>query len=98
MTNEALVSRKFLVQASLSFSAGANNVCEFGFYDSELSAVRTPSRTKSTANSAGRAENVSFMCVVEHQLNDYIEIHAKNTSASTNITVTDMNVLITEIS
>jgi hypothetical protein len=98
LTNEAIVSRKFLVQASLSFSAGANNVCEFGFYDSELSAVRTPSRTKSTANSAGRAENVSFMCVVEHQLNDYIEIHAKNTSASTNITVTDMNVLITEIS
>jgi len=97
LTNEAVVSRKFLIQASLSFTSGNNNVCEFGFYDSELATIRTPSKTKSTANAAGRAENVTFMCVVEHKSPDYIEIHARNTSATNNITVTDMNVLITEI-
>jgi len=97
LTNEAVVSRKFLIQASLAFSAGANNVCEFGFFDSALATIRTPSKTKSTANTAGRAENVTIMCVVEHSLNDYIEVHARNTSSAVDITVTDMNVLVTEI-
>lgn len=81
----------------MSFTAGNNNECEFGFYDSQLSAVRTPSRTKSTANSAGRAENVSFACVVNADLADYLEIWGANNSAVTNITVTDMNFIITEI-
>lgn len=97
LTNDATISRDYLIQCNLSFSSGNNNVCEFGFFDSKLGAVRTPSRTKSTANSAGRAENVSFFCVVTHSQGDYIEIHAANTSSTNNITVTDMNVVITEI-
>lgn len=96
LTNNATIERKYLIQCTLSFNAGNNNVCEFGFYDSKLAAVRTPSRTKATANSAGRAESVTFNCVVQHSDGDYIEIHAKNTSSITNITVTDMNVVITE--
>lgn len=97
LTCRATISRKYLIQCNLSFDSGNANVCEFGFYDSALSAIRTPSRTKATANSAGRAENVSFCCVVEHSDGDYLEIHCANTSASTNITVTDMNFVITEI-
>ena len=97
LTNNATIERKYLISCSLSFSSGNNNICEFGFYDSKLAAVRTPSRTKTTANSAGRAENVSFSCVVQHSENDYIEIWCANNSASNDITVTDMNVVITEI-
>jgi len=96
LTNNASIERKYLIQCTLSFDSGNNNVCEFGFYDSKLAAVRTPSRTKSTANSAGRAESITFSCVVQHSDGDYIEIHAKNTTGSNNITVTDMNVVITE--
>lgn len=96
LTNNATIERKYLIQCTLSFNAGNNNVCEFGFYDSKLGAIRTPSRTKATANSAGRAESVTFNCVVQHSDTNYIEIHAKNTSAITDITVTDMNVVITE--
>lgn len=96
LTNNATIERKYLIQCTLSFNAGNNNVCEFGFYDSKLGAVRTPSRTKATANSAGRAESVTFNCVVNHSDSNYIEIHAKNTSSITDITVTDMNVVITE--
>ena len=96
LTNDATIERKYLIQCTLSFDSGNNNVCEFGFYDSKLGAVRTPSRTKATANSAGRAESVTFNCVVQHSENDYIEIHAKNTTGTNNITVTDMNVVITE--
>jgi hypothetical protein len=96
LTNDAVIARKFLIQASLSFNSGNNHVCEFGFYDSKLGAVRQPSITKSTANASGRAENVTFQCAVEHSQGDYLEIHCRNTSATTAITVTDMNVLITQ--
>jgi len=97
LTCDAVISRKYLIQCFLSFTAGNTNVCEFGFYDSQLSVVRTPSKTKSTANASGRAENIGFACVVTMGLNDYIEIHARNTSASNNITVDAMNFIITEI-
>jgi hypothetical protein len=96
LTCKATIKRKYLISCSLTFESGANNVCEFGFYDSKLAAIRTPSRTKSTANTGGRAENIAFNCVVQHSEDDFIEIHAKNTTGANNITVTDMNVVITE--
>lgn len=97
LTCDATISRKYLIQCNLSFTAGNNNVCEFGFYDSQLAAIRTPSRTKSTANASGRAEGVTFFCVVTMSSPDYIEIHCANTSAATDIIVEQMNFTITEI-
>jgi hypothetical protein len=97
LTNNAAIERKYLISCNLSFTSGNNKVCEFGFYDSKLSAIRTPSRTKSTSNGSGRAENISFSCVVNHSENDYLEIWCSNTTDSANITVTDMNFVITEI-
>jgi hypothetical protein len=97
LTCRATIQRKYLIQCTLSFTSGNGNVCEFGFYDSRLAAVRVPSRTKSTANAAGRAENVHFACVVNMKDLDYQEIHAANNSAATNITVDQMNFIITEI-
>jgi hypothetical protein len=97
LTCDAVIQRKYLIQCTLSFAAGATNVCEFGFYDSQLAAVRTPSRTKATANAGGRAENVNFVCVVSMKQGDFLEVWAKNTSATTNITVDQLNFVITEI-
>jgi len=97
LTIDAVISRKYLIQCHLSFISGNNNVCEFGFYDSQLGTIRTPSRTKSTANGSGRAENVSFACVISGEVGDYLEIWCANNSATTSITVTEMNFLITEI-
>lgn len=97
LTCDATIERKYLIQASLSFSAGNNNICEFGFYDSKLGGIRTPSRIKSTANGAGRQEGVTFFCVVQYSQGDYLEIHCANTTSTTNITVTDLNFTITEI-
>jgi hypothetical protein len=97
LTNDASVSRKYLIQCNLSFTSGNNKVCEFGFYDSKLAAVRTPSRTKSTSNGSGRAENISFNCVVSHSIGDYLEIFCANNTDTTAVTVTDMNFVITEI-
>lgn len=97
LTCDAVISRKYLIQATLDFTSGNNNVCEFGFYDSQLAGIRTPSRTKATANSGGRAENITFFCVVSMSSGDYLEVHCANTSAVTNITVENLNFIITEI-
>lgn len=94
---DATISRKYLIQCVLSFTSSANDICEFGFYDSQLAAIRTPSRTKATANASGRAENVTFICVVNMKANDFLEIHATNTSGARSITVDQMNFVVTEI-
>ena len=97
LTNDASVTRKYLIQCVLSFNGSANDVYEFGFYDSKLGAIRTPSRTKATANAAGRAENVAFGCVVSHTAGNYLEIHVTNTSGARNATIDAMNFIVTEI-
>jgi hypothetical protein len=97
LTNDATVTRKYLIQCVLSFTGTASDVYQFGFYDSKLGTLRTPSKTKSTSNSNGRNENVSFACVVSHVAGDYLEIYGTNNSGSRNFTVTDMNFVITEI-
>jgi hypothetical protein len=98
LTCDAVIERKYLVQAVVTFTSSATNVCEFGFYDSQLANVRTPSKTKATANAAGREENVPLACVVKMKQGDFIEIHCRNTSAANDITVESMNFIITEIS
>lgn len=97
LTCDAIIDRKYLIQANLSFTSGNNNVCEFGFYDSQLDDIRTPSRTKSTANSAGRSENITLFCITNMNIGDYIEIRCSNTSTITNIIVEQLNFIITEI-
>jgi len=97
LTCDAVISRKYLIMASLAVTSGASHLLEFGFYDSQLAAIRTPSRTKVTANAGGRAESVTFMCVVTMKSADYIEIWCRNTTSAQTITVEQMNFTITEI-
>jgi len=97
LTCQANISRKYLLQATLSFNSGNNNVCEFGFYNSQTSDVIVSSITKSTSNSAGRAENISFNSVISMINNDFVEIHCSNTTGTNDITVDSLNFIITEI-
>jgi len=97
LTCDAVINRKYLIQATLSFTSSANNICEFGFYDSQLAGIRTPSRTKSTANSGGRAESVTLFCIVNMDNGDYIEVHCANKTGANNITVDNLNFIVTEI-
>jgi len=98
LTCDAVIERKYLIScANLNYSAGNNNVCKFGFYDSKLGAVRVPSQTESTTSGVGVAEQVAFQCVVSHSQGDYIEIWGQNNTAITNITAKNLNVIITQI-
>jgi hypothetical protein len=97
LTNDSSEENKYLIQCTVSFNSGNNKLCEFGFYDSKLGAVRTPSKTKSTSSGTGTSENVTFHCLVQHTLGDYVEIHTTNNTDTTSITVTEMNFIITEV-
>ena len=96
LTNDAVRARKYLIQFTLSF-IGTNGIdYEFGFYDSKLGAIRAPSRIHATASS-NRVENLHTTCVVEHSQGDYIEIWAANRDGTQNLTVEDLNVVITQL-
>ena len=97
LTCNATIPRRFQVIVTLTYTTGSNNVCEFAIYDSAMSDYCTPSRTHSTANSGGRAENITMMCLMEMEDTDYIEVHCANDTGTTDITVEDMNVTIIEI-
>ena len=97
LTNSASIERKYLIQCILSFNSGNNRVCKFGFYDSKLGGIRQPSIIKSTSNGVGRAESVSFSCVVNHNFGDYLEIWGLGISHTDNIIVDSMNFIVTEI-
>lgn len=97
LTCGAVISRKYLIQATVAFTSGSSNVCEFAFYSSKTASINTPSRTISTANAAGRAENISILCVLELTIGDFIEVHCANNTGANNITVENLNFLITEI-
>lgn len=101
MTYSGAIQRRVLVIATISFTAGANDVCRFGFYSSVGAAVRTGSAMTATASIplglSGRAESVTIQDVLTMANGDYLEVHAMNTTATANITVTDMNVTITQL-
>lgn len=97
LTCRASIRRKYIVQATLSFTAGSNNVCEFEIYESATSSLCSPSRTKSTANGAGRAENVSLFCVVDLIDGESVSLQGANNTAITNITVSDLNFMAVQV-
>jgi hypothetical protein len=97
LTIDAKIDRKYNITCTLSFNSNNGNVCQFGFFDSKLGTIREPSKISATANASGRAESVPLQCVVQCSFGDYFEIHCLNTSGANNITVTDLNFIITEI-
>src|SRR5690606_18306904 len=91
------VERHYMVMVTVSFTAGNNNICEFGIYSSRDEGVIQASHTKSTANASGRAENIALMCQVGMVDGDYVEPWVSNASAVAIITVSDMNFVVFEL-
>lgn len=88
----------YKVHADMSYTAGNNNQIEFAVFSSRTGAVISQSTVRSTANSSGRQEAVTLMALLELSKPEYLEIKVRNISAATNVTVTDINVIITEVS
>jgi hypothetical protein len=85
-----------LIFTSVNFTAGNANEIRLAVFSSRTQSIVPASIVKATAGSTGRAESIALSCLLFLAPGDYFEIHAANWTATTNITVTDINVITTE--
>lgn len=97
LTCDAVISRRFIIQVTVSFSTSANNVCYFAIYSSVNGSIITESAIKTTANAGGRSEGVALFALENIDEGDYIELHCRNSTGTNAITVEELNFLVTEI-
>ena len=86
------ISKAFTITATLSVESGNNN--QIGCYIAKNGSVLTDSEIYITTNATGRAEGAAVQTVTDLTDTDYIEIFVENDTGTTDITVTDLNVII----
>jgi hypothetical protein len=92
LTYSGALTRNFRVSGVLSFTSGAND--KIGVYVAKNGTPIANSEIYSTANTAGRSENVTAQALVELATNDYVEIWVENDTDTDDITVSDLSVII----
>lgn len=85
-------TRFFKVTATLSVDSGNNN--QVGIYIAKNGTLLTESEIYVTTNAGGRAENGMVQTLVELAEDDYIELFVENDTSKTDVTVTELNVII----
>lgn len=85
-------TRFFKVTAVMSFTSGSNDV--IGCYITKNGVIIPESEIYQQTDANGSFQSNSIQALVELNTNDYIEIFVENSSSATNITVTDLNVII----
>ena len=91
-TYDGALTRDFKVSAVMSVESGNNNV--IGLYIAKNGTILTESETYITTNAGGRAEAGVCQVVINMVATDYIEIFVENTTSTSNVTVTDINVIV----
>ena len=90
------LTRIFNVTAILSVtSLSAND--QVGVYISKNGALINSSEAYLTTNNSNRAENLMIQTIVELSTNDYIEVWIENATDTSDVTVTDLNVIVKSI-
>lgn len=91
-TYTGAITKTFYIGATMSLTSGNNN--QIGVYIAKNGSVITSSEIYMTTNASGRAESGAVQCTTSLATNDYIEIFVENDSGTTDITVTEINVII----
>jgi hypothetical protein len=91
-TYTGAISQTFDITAVITATSGNNQL--LGFYITKNGTVITDSESRVTTSGSGRSENVKCQTFVELATGDYIDIVAENHTATTNITATDLSVMI----
>lgn len=98
-TYSGALKKPFKISVSLTASAGNNHDISFvirkvKFSDSSIS-LGIPATV--TTDGTGKRDNITVFWLVELEENDYIEVWCRNASATTSITVSNLDVIITEV-
>ena len=91
-TYDGALRRDFKVSAVMSVESGNNNV--IGLYIAKNGTLITESETYITTNAGGRAEAGVCQVVLEMVETDYIEVFVENVTSTSNVIVTDLNVIV----
>jgi len=86
------IMRDFKITASVSLTSGNNNA--IGVYIAKNGTEINESETYVTTSSAGRIENCICQVITTLADTDYIELFVENATATNNITVTDINLIV----
>lgn len=93
---ERALERDFKVTVVLSCTSGNNN--QVGVYLAKNGSVLDESETYITTGTAGRIENGVAQTIVDLTQDDYVEVWVENKNSTSNITVTNMNVILEPVS
>jgi hypothetical protein len=97
LTCDAAIERKYNLIATVSFTSteGNYNLGKFAIYDSNvgISTFTVLTHPVSTTESA----HITLTDIVELSQGDYVEVHFKNDEDTSNVLVTDLNMIITQI-
>jgi len=86
------IEKVFAISATLSVQSGNNH--QIGIYVAKNGALLSESEIYITTNAAGRAESAAVQAIAVLGTDDYIEIFVENDTQATNITVTELNVIV----
>lgn len=92
LTYDGAINRQFRCTAIITLTSG-NNV-QVGNYFAKNGSLILSSETYTTTDGNGRRENVAIQTVVELTAGDYIEVFVENDTNTTDITVSDLSVII----
>lgn len=90
-------SNKKIVQLEgiASLSSGNNNEIHVAFFKNNI--IVPCSEQSTVTSSGGKKDAIPFQCVVELDTNDYVEVWVKNETSTSNVTLTNINVIIKEL-
>lgn len=88
-------SKVFKVEGIISVSAGSNQTIHAAFFKNGV--LHPCSEQSAITSGTNRVQAIPFHCLVELDTNDYIEVWVKNQANTTDITLDNVNVIITEI-
>jgi hypothetical protein len=88
-------TRVFKLEGIVSVESGNNNQVHVAFFKNDT--LHPCSEQEVTTSGSGRASNVAFQCLIQLAQNDYIEVWTKNATGATNITLNNVNVIVTQL-
>lgn len=91
-THDGAITRDFKITAICSLTSG--NGHQVGVYVAKNGTTIDESETYLTTNASGRLENGAIHTIASLQQTDYIEIFVENNTATNDITVEDLNVIV----
>jgi len=95
LTFEGAIQRKYRVTAIASFTSGTNQEIELGIFDG--TEVVPTSVTGASSGVGGRVESAACEALVFMVPGDFVEVHVKNRTSATNVTVTNLSLTATAI-